>query len=91
MGMLPKKRESISRRSIEVGHTYLQRGRLITRGLWVRVTPSNPVLKVVLAPPIIGVMIALLILMLVILGFILLAVVLLSALPKAEEDETGRD
>lgn len=85
MAMLPERREDASTRSIEVTRTYLHRGGVATRGLWVKVAPQNPILKVLLIPPFIVMTAALLVLLLLILGFILLAALVVAALPKGKK------
>lgn len=90
MAMLPEKREDTSRPSIEVTRTYLHRGGVATRGLWVKVAPQNPLLKVLMIPPFVVMTAALLVLLLVILGFILLAALLMAALPKGKKEGAGK-
>lgn len=87
--MLPEKREGASRRSIEVTRTYLHRGGVATRGLWVRIAPRSPLLKAVMIPPFVVMTAVLLVLLLVMLGFILLAAVLMAALSKAKREDAA--
>lgn len=85
MAMLPEKREDTSGPGLEVTRTYLHRGGVATRGLWVRIAPQNPILKVLLIPPFIVMTAFLLVLLLLILGFILLAALVMAAMPKKRE------
>jgi hypothetical protein len=78
--MLPQRFEGSTSRGIQVTRSYLVRGGMVTRSLWVRVSPRNPLLKLVLVPPTVVAMVVLLILMLVALGFILLAMALMWAI-----------
>ena len=89
--MLPQKFEGTSSRGIQVTRSYLARGGMVTRSLWVKISPRNPLLKLVLVPPIVVAMVALLILMLVALGFILLAIALIWAISIRKPRETERD
>lgn len=89
--MLPQRSEGTSSRSIQVTRSYLAKSGVITRSLWVRVSPRNPILKLALVPPTVAAMVVLLILMLVMLGFILLAMALMWAISTPKPKETGRD
>jgi hypothetical protein len=64
---------------------------MITRSLWVKVNPRNPILKLALVPPTVAAIVALLILMLVVLGLILLAMALIWAISIPKPGETDRD
>jgi len=77
--LVPANDTSLSRRSIEVTRTYINRGQGATRSLWVNIRPSNPILKAMVAVPAAAVMLSMLILMMVIAGFTLLAVALMLA------------
>ena len=86
--MFFKKRQNISERSLVVSQTYLQRGWTTTRSLWVRVSPRNPLLKILLLPPLAVLGMTLLILMLILIGFTLLAIAVMSVIPKTEGRES---
>jgi hypothetical protein len=77
--LVPVNDTSLSKRSIEVTRTYINRGHGATRSLWVNVSPRNPILKAVVAVPAAAVMLSMVILMMVIAGFALLAVALMLA------------
>ena len=78
--MLPQRFEGTTNRVIQVTRSHLARGGMVTRSLWVKISPRNPLLKLVLLPPMVLAMVVLLILMLVALGFILLAMALMWAI-----------
>ena len=83
--LVPAKDTSLSRRSVEVTRTYINRGHGVTRSLWVNIRPRNPLLKTAVAVPAAAVMLSMLILMMLIAGFTLLAVALMlstSAKPR---------
>jgi hypothetical protein len=77
--LVPVNDTSLSKRSIEVTRTYINRGQGATRSLWVNISPMNPILKTVVAVPAAAVMLSMVILMMVIAGFTLLAVALMLA------------
>ncbi|MFA5054790.1 MAG: hypothetical protein WC562_01255 [Dehalococcoidia bacterium] len=77
--LVPAKDTSLSRRSIEVTRTYINRGNSTTRSLWVNIQPRNPILRAVAAVPAAAVMLGMLILMMAIAGFALLAMALMLA------------
>ncbi len=87
MSLVPEKPKTISGRSLEVTRTYLQSGQAVSRSLWVRVNPKNPLLKVVMVPPMAALMLTMLVLILVVLGFTLLAVALMGAISRAEDKD----
>lgn len=79
--LIPK--DSVSPgQSLEVVHTHLQRGRDVIRSLWVKVTPRNPVLKLILAPPLFLTAGMILLLMLVVICFTLMALAVFWMLMK---------
>lgn len=88
MSLVPEEHKSASGQSLEVTRTYLQRGQSVSRSLWVTISPRHPLLKLVMIPPIIGLMLAMSILILLVLGFALLAVALLWGLSKAKHEES---
>jgi hypothetical protein len=77
--LVPANDISLSRRSIEVTRTYINRGHDVTRSLWVNISPRNPLLKAIVAVPAAAVMLSMVILMMLIAGFTLLAVALMLA------------
>ena len=78
------RRVFMSGRSLQVTRTYLQKGRSVSRSLWVRVSPQHPLLKALTVPPIAMLMLVTLIMFLMILGFTLLAVALMQAMARTE-------
>ena len=84
-----RKDRNISGRSLEVTRTYLQRGQGISRSIWIKVSPKNPLLKAALALPMGAIMLIMFILILIALGFTLTAVTLMSVLSKSEENTEG--
>ena len=79
MSLVPYNDKSLSRRSVEVTRTYIERGHSVTRSLWVNISPRNPLLKSVVAVPAAAIMLTMLILIMIIAGFTLLAVALMMA------------
>jgi len=79
MSLVPYNDKSLSRRSVEVTRTYIERGHGVTRSLWVNISPRNPLLKPVVAVPAAAIMLTMLILIMIIAGFTLLAVALMMA------------
>ena len=79
MSLVPYNDKSLSRRSVEVTRTYIERGHGVTRSLWVNISPRNPILKTVVAVPAGAIMLSMFILMMIIAGFTLLAVALMLA------------
>lgn len=77
--LVPADDTSLSRRSIEVTRTYINRGNNTTRSLWVNIQPRNPILKPIVALPAAAVMLSMLILMMALAGFALLAIALMMA------------
>jgi|GEM_PF-4941712 len=77
--IVPAGDKSLSRRSIEVTRTCIDRGQGATRSLWVNIQPKNPILKPIVAVPAAAVMLSMLILIMIIAGFTLLAVGLMLA------------
>jgi ribosomal protein L16/L10AE len=77
--LVPANDTSLSRRSLEVTRTYINRGNSTTRSLWVNIQPRNPILKAIVAVPAAAGMLGMLILMMVIAGFALLAMALMLA------------
>jgi len=75
--LVPAGSASLSRRSIEVTRSYIDRGNSATRSLWVNVSPRNPVAKAIAAVPAAAVMLSMLILMMVMAGFALIAMALM--------------
>jgi len=75
--LVPAGGASLSRRSIEVTRSYIDRGNSATRSLWVNVSPRNPVAKAIAAVPAAAVMLSMLILMMVMAGFALIAMALM--------------
>jgi hypothetical protein len=80
MSLIPEKHKTIGGRSLEVSRTYLQRGQAVSRSLWIRVSPKHPLLKIIIAPPMVVLMLIILVLFLIMLGFTLLAIVLVGAI-----------
>ena len=91
MSLVPRKPESTSRRTIEDSRTLLCTGQGVSRSFWVKVSPRHPLLKIVMAPPMIAVMLLMLIIALLMLGFILLALALLWAVWRLKGSETESD
>lgn len=77
-------------RSIGVTRAYLHRGEAVSRSLWVQVSPRHPFLKLVMIPPLAGVMLTMFVLIALILGFTLLALVLLWTLSTSKQKESSR-
>jgi hypothetical protein len=88
MSLVPEKRKTENRRSLEVTRTYLQRGHAVTRSLWIRVSPKSPLFKAVIALPIGAVTLIMLVLILIVLGFTLLAIAVIQAIPRAQQKDT---
>jgi hypothetical protein len=88
--LVPANDTSLSRRSIEVTRTYINRGQGATRSLWVNISPRNPILKAVVAVPAAAVMLSMVILMMIIAGFTLLAVALMLATSGKQLKENNR-
>ena len=89
MSLVPEKHKSITGRSLEVTRIYLQRGQAVSRSLWIKASPKNPLLKAAVALPIGAVMLMMLFLILIALGFTLMAVALMSALSRREGNTEG--
>lgn len=77
--LVPAGDASLSRRSIDVTRTYINRGNSTTRSLWVNIRPRNPILKTIVAMPAAAVMLSMVILMMAIAGFALLATAIMLA------------
>lgn len=88
MSLALEKHKTVNGRSLEVTRTYLKRGQSLTRSLWIKVSPKNPLLKVVVAAPMAALAITMLILILIVLGFTLLAVALVQAIGRTGEKYT---
>ena len=84
--MLPQKLEIGPSRGIEVTRSYMARRGTVARSVWVKIGPRNPVLRLLLAPPLIAMMLAILVLILVILGFVLLAAALFRAVSRPRRE-----
>lgn len=91
MSLVPRKPEGTSSRTIQVSQTFLRTGQGASRSLWVKVGPRHPLLKIVMAPPMIAVMLIMLIIVLLMLGFILLAVALAWVMWRLRRGETEPD
>ena len=77
--LVPAGDASLSRRSIEVTRSYIDRGNSATRSLWINVSPRNPIAKAIVAVPAAALVLGMLILMMVIAGFALLATAFMLA------------
>ena len=77
--LVPANDTSLSRRSIEVTRTYVNRGQGVTRSLWVNIRPQNPFLKPIVAVPAAAITLTMLMLIMIIAGFTLLAVAMMLA------------
>ena len=88
--LVPANDKSLSRRSIEVTRTYINRGHGVTRSLWVNISPRNPLLKAVVAVPAAAVMLSMLILLMIIAGFTLIAVALMLATSGKQRKENSQ-
>ena len=75
-------------RSLQVTRTYLQKGRSVSRSLWVRVSPKHPLLKALTVPPIAMLMLVTLIMFLIMLGFTLLGLALMQAVARTERKDS---
>ncbi len=73
----PEHRDN-SGRGLEVSQSVFQSGENISRSLWVKLSPSNALLKVVLALPLAAFTVIMFFFMLIILGFILLAMAVMG-------------
>jgi hypothetical protein len=82
MSLIREKPRTISGRSLEVTRTYLQRGQAVSRSLWIRVSPKHPLLKIIIALPMVVLMLTMLVLFLIMLGFTLLAIALVGAITR---------
>ena len=87
MKALVPKSSSSGQRSLQVVHTYLERGGGFYRSVWVKTSPRNPVLKLILVPPLLVTTGLVLLLVLLILGFTLMALVLFSTLVRQKQAE----
>jgi len=88
MSLVPEKHKAINGRSLEVTRTYLKRGQNVTRSLCIRLSPKNPLLKVVVAVPMAALMLTMLVLILIMLGFTLLVVGLMQAIGRIGEKDS---
>jgi len=77
--LVPANDKSLSRRSIEVTRTYINRGQGATRSVWVNIRPQNPIAKAIIAVPAAAIMLSMIILIMLIAGFTLLAMALMLA------------
>lgn len=77
----PAKKES---RSLEVFDVYWRRGGVVARSFWIKASPRNPLLKLAIMPPLLGIM-ALIILLMLVVGFALLATTLLFMALKSQQ------
>jgi len=91
MYLVKRKQKVISARSFQVTKTYLQRGQAVSHSLWIRVSPKHPLLKAVMAPPMVVSMLIILVLFLIMLGFTLLAIALMGAIWGVREKESEED
>ncbi|MEK7281398.1 MAG: hypothetical protein AAB037_03485 [Chloroflexota bacterium] len=69
--------QRLGNRSIEVTRIYLHKGESVTRSLWVKISPTHPLLKLALAPLAItaGLVMFFLIMLIVIIALLVLAIV----------------
>ena len=88
MSVVCRRDETISKQSLEVSRTYLQRGQAVTHCLWIRVSPKHPLLKAAMIPPIAAFVLTMLVLFLIMLGFTLLAIALMGAISRAGGNDT---
>jgi len=89
MSTVHKKHKNIGERSLQVSRTYLRRGQDVSRSLWIKVSPRNPVLKAVFALPIGALLLMMLVLIMLMLGFTVLAVTVMAAISRGEEHTKG--
>ncbi len=80
MSLVPRKPEDTSTRTVLVTQTFLRTGQGASRSLWVNISAGHPLLKIVMALPMIAVMLVMLIIVLLMLGFTLLVMALLWAI-----------
>jgi hypothetical protein len=97
MSLVPEKHKTISERSLAVSRTYLRQGQTVSRSIWVKIAPKNPLLKVALAIPTVVIGLIVLIFILIILGFTVLAIALMQAIgrlgkrtPKKVREQPGQ-
>ena len=88
--LVPANDTSLSRRSIEITRTYVNRGQGVTRSLWVNIRPRNPLLNAVVAVPAAAIILSMLIMMMIIAGFTLLAVALMMSTSGKQRKENSR-
>jgi len=88
--LVPANDRSLSRRSIEVTRTYIDRGHGATRALWVNVSPRNPIARAIVAVPAAAIMLSVIILIMLIAGFTLLALALLLATSGRQRSGNSR-
>ena len=51
ISLASEKNQTPRRRSLEVTRTFLKSGQNVSRSLWIKVNPQNPLLKLLLVPP----------------------------------------
>jgi len=85
--LVPQEPGTSRQRSVEVFQTYLQKGQGFTRSVWVRISPQNSLLKLIILPPLVLLGSLVFLLLLLALGFTLLALSLYWSLSK----QKGRD
>lgn len=74
-------------RSIEVVHTYLQKGQGFTRSVWIKVSPKNLVLRLMVIPSLVLIGSLIFILILLALSFTLMALYLYWSLSRQRREE----
>jgi ribosomal protein L16/L10AE len=62
MSLVPEKRKTIGERSLEVTRSYIKRSQTVTRSVWIKTSPKNPLAKIAFALPMAALGITLLIL-----------------------------
>ena len=88
--LVPYQSPGTSRKSSEITRSYLRRGQSISRSLWLEVAPKNPLLKAIVAVPIMATALLLFFILLLILGFTLLAIVVMQVICRVREKDTGK-
>jgi len=85
--LVPQEPGTPKQRSVEVIHTYLQKGQGFTRSVWVKISPKNLALRLIIVPPLVLIGSLIFLLILLALGFSLMALSLYWALSRQKQEE----
>jgi hypothetical protein len=87
--LVPQERGTSKQQSIEVIHTYLQKGQGLTRSIWVKVSPKNLALRLIIIPPLVLIGSLIFLLLLLALGFTLMALSLYLSLSRQKQEKSA--